>query len=178
MLRGEQHPIDTGLPAAVSFEEFYAGEFPHTRRIVYALCGSWSMSDETCQEAFARAFQRWDDVSGMDRPDAWVRRVACNLATSRFRRMQTELGAMARLGTQRRQGAADPLPDDSARFWQLVRRLPRRQAQVVALHYADDLAVADVAAVLEVSEGTVKRQLHAARKRLEKSYRDAVEADG
>lgn len=177
MSRGEQDRAITGLPAARTFEEFYGHEYPHTRRIVYALCGSWSVSEETCQEAFVRAYQRWDHVSEMDRPDAWVRRVACNLATSRFRRMQVELRAIARLGGRTFEITTDPLPEDSARFWQLVRQLPRRQAQVVALRYADDLSIADVADVLEVSQGTVKRQLHAARKRLDKDYRNLAEAD-
>jgi outer membrane protein assembly factor BamB len=41
-----------------------------------------------------------------------------------------------------------------------VRSLPRRQAQVVALHYLGDLPVAEIARVLGCAEGTVKAHLH------------------
>jgi RNA polymerase sigma-70 factor (ECF subfamily) len=44
--------------------------------------------------------------------------------------------------------------------------LPRRQAHAVALHYLDDLAVADVAKVLGLSEGAVKVHLHRGRQAL------------
>ena len=44
-----------------------------------------------------------------------------------------------------------------------MRRLPRRQAQAIALHYLDDLSVADVATILEISPDTVKVHLHRGR---------------
>ena len=53
-----------------------------------------------------------------------------------------------------------------AEFWDAVRSLPRRQAQVVALHYLEDLSVADVAEVLEMAPGTVKKHLHDGRRTL------------
>ena len=42
----------------------------------------------------------------------------------------------------------------------------------MALHYLDDLPVADVAATMEVSDGTVKYHLHHARERLRASWTD------
>jgi RNA polymerase sigma-70 factor (ECF subfamily) len=48
-------------------------------------------------------------------------------------------------------------------FWDHVRRLPRRQAQVVALRYVYDLEVADIARTLGCSEGSVKVHLSRAR---------------
>jgi RNA polymerase sigma-70 factor (ECF subfamily) len=44
-------------------------------------------------------------------------------------------------------------------FWAEVRRLPRRQAQAVALHYIYDLGVAEIASTLGCAEGTVKVHL-------------------
>ena len=53
--------------------------------------------------------------------------------------------------------AADP------ELWRLVRRLPEQQRWAVALHYVEDRPVAEVAAVLGCSEGTVKTHLSRAR---------------
>ena len=48
-------------------------------------------------------------------------------------------------------------------FWGAVRRLPVRHQQVVALYYAADLTVDDVARVLTVPAGTVRSDLTRAR---------------
>jgi RNA polymerase sigma-70 factor, ECF subfamily len=148
------------------FACFYAAEYSGTLRVAYALCGSWPVAEEVTQEAFLRALGRWGEVSGMARADAWVRRVACNLATSRLRRVGAEARALARLARRRPDQVDTPLAGSSDRFWSLVRGLPRRQAQIVALHYAEDRSVADIATTLDLAEGTVKAHLHAARRRL------------
>jgi len=44
--------------------------------------------------------------------------------------------------------------------------LPRQQKQVCVLHYLLDHSVVSIAEALGVSEGTVKTQLHRARKSL------------
>ena len=51
-------------------------------------------------------------------------------------------------------------------FWTMVRRLPTRQAQVLALHYVEDRPVRDIAELLGIAEGTVKASMHQARERL------------
>ena len=60
----------------------------------------------------------------------------------------------------------EPIADEHGRFWTEVRRLPRRQAQVVALHYIYDLGVADIATTLGCAEGTVKVHLSRGRSAL------------
>lgn len=159
-----------------SFESFYGSQHRHVVRIVYALCGSWQVAEEVTQEAFLRALRRWSELQMMERPDAWVRRVACNLATSRFRRFAIEAKALLRLRARQVPVEVDPLPTDLERFWQLVRRLPDRQAQAVALFYADDLPVVEVARVMGCAEGTVKAHLHAARQQLRELYQDEEDA--
>ncbi len=52
-----------------------------------------------------------------------------------------------------------------------MRSLPRRQAQVVTLHYLEDLSVADVAEVLDMAPGTVKKHLHDGRRTLARRLR-------
>jgi RNA polymerase sigma-70 factor, ECF subfamily len=118
------------------------------------------------QEAFLRTYGRWSEVSALDRPQSWVRRVAVNLATSRFRRVAAEARALTRLSARRADLNPVRLSEDDERFWAAVRQLPRRQAQVVALHYGDDRSVADVAEILGCAEGTVKAHLHGARRAL------------
>jgi len=66
-------------------------------------------------------------------------------------------------------GAGDP------EFWAAVRALPRRQAQVMALYYLEDRSVAQVAEILDVTLGTVKRHLHNGRQALARRLRSEVD---
>lgn len=148
-----------------SFDRFYADHFDRTHAVVLALRGPRASAEEVTQEAFERALRRWETVAALNRPDLWVQRVALNLATSRLRRVAAEARAVARLAA-RRPVAVTAGYEEAERFWSLVRKLADRQGQVVALFYAADLSVAEIAETLEMAEGTVKSHLHAARKRL------------
>jgi RNA polymerase sigma-70 factor (ECF subfamily) len=57
--------------------------------------------------------------------------------------------------------------------WEAVRRLSRRQAQVVALFYVEGFSRAEVARILGLSEESVKTHLERARRQLEKELGDA-----
>ena len=50
----------------------------------------------------------------------------------------------------------EPMSAENERFWAEVRRLPRRQAQTVALFYGLDLPIPVIAETLGCAEGTVK----------------------
>lgn len=147
------------------FEAFYEQQYGSVVALAYAVSGSWAVAEEVAQEAFLRAYRDWDRVGGFEFPDRWVRRVAVNLARSVWRRVRAEARAMARLSGR----AADPTWDidvPAVRFWEQVRSLPRRQAQVVALHYLEDRSIADIADLLGISEGAVKGSLHKGRRSL------------
>jgi RNA polymerase sigma factor (sigma-70 family) len=138
------------------FDVFYRRELPRLVAFAAALSGS-SSADDIAQEAMLAAYRRWDVVARLDLPAAWVRRVCANRAVSVLRQRAVEARALLRLGSRR--PAAEPLAHEHETFWAEVRQLPRRQAQVIALHYIYDLGVAEVAATLGCAEGTVKVHL-------------------
>jgi len=118
-------------------------------------------AEEVTQEAFFRAYRDWDRVGRMDHPGAWTRRVALNLAVGRWRRLRSEARALARLVPV---AAELPPPDPEAdRFWDEVRALPDRQAQVVALTYVEDLDADTVGEILGIAASTVRVHLSRAR---------------
>jgi RNA polymerase sigma-70 factor, ECF subfamily len=164
-MRVEDADRTTGS-STLTFERFYADHLEVTLAVIVALRGPHVAAEELAQDAFERAYRRWDALRAMERPDLWVQRVALNLATSQLRRRAAEARAVARSGRRRASTAATPEFEDAEPFWQLVRRLPPQQARVVALYYAADRSVAEVAEVLDLAEGTVKAHLHKARTRL------------
>ena len=144
---------------AVDFDGLYHAHFRSLTIQLTAYCGDLSQAQDMVQEAFCRAFARWSRVSRYDDPVAWVRRVAWNLATSRWRRLRT---AQAWLHRQREEYVPGPGPDRVALTAALA-ELPPHQRRAVVLHYLADLSVAQIAAQEDVPEGTVKSWLYRGR---------------
>lgn len=136
---------------------------------VRAITGDEHRAEEIVQDAFERCFLRWRRVSQLDRPGAWVRRVAINRAISVGRRHTVETRALARIAD--RSGAAEAerhAPDPLDRLfdeavWASVRDLPTEQAAAIALRYGADLPIVEIAETLGTSEAAVKSLLHRAR---------------
>ena len=155
----------TALGSSETFEEFYEREFLAVVGLAYALSGNRSGAEDLAQEAFLIAHRDWDRVGTYARRDLWVRRVVSNLSVSVFRRRAVEAKTLARMAL----GYTPALPElsaDDAEFWRTVRSLTRRQAQVIALHYLEDLPVAEIAEILGTAEGTVKKHLYDGRQAL------------
>jgi RNA polymerase sigma-70 factor (ECF subfamily) len=173
-VRERSDPVALAAGSEEAFEDFFRTEYRAVVGLAYALSGSRAIAEDLAQEAFLAAHRNWRRVVAYDRPDAWVRRVVANLAVSAFRRRVVEARALVRI-TARSTPAVAELSSSHAEFWTAVRALPRRQAQVVALFYVEDLAVTEIAEILEISSGSVKKHLHEARRALARTF--AAEED-
>jgi len=173
----EETPIQTqpvvaeSDPLGVGFDELYRRELASVVAVIYAVCGNRWAAEDLAHEAFVVTFRRWDQVRTYDRPGAFVRRVALNLASSRMRRLCAEARALARYAAQQPR-LVDELDPADARFWAAVRRLPRRQREVVVLRYVDERSDAEIADILGCSESTVRVHAHRARDALAESVAD------
>lgn len=125
------------------------------RRIVH----DEGRAEEFAQEAFTRAFERWDTVAAHPAPDGWVLRVTINLAIDAVRR---------------RTPAVSP-PDAVGHEATTVARLVVRQAldslhgkqrEAICLRYLAGLEEAEIASALGCSAGSVKTHLARAMKKL------------
>ncbi len=167
---------------APGFDDLYQREWHAMTALGWSLTGSWAVAEELVQDAFADAFRRWETVSGLDRPGAWVRRAVINRSASHHRHRGVERRGLAVLGARQRsdgesddstgEAGADRVGDPA--FWAAVRSLPERQLQCVALHYLEDRSVAEIAEVLDCRPATVKVHLHRGRLALAKRL-DALE---
>lgn len=153
-----------------SFELLYQRDYAAVVGLVYGMTGSRWVAEDVAQEAFLRAHRDWARVGNMASPGGWVRRVAFNLARSRWRRLRSETIAKLRV-VPPAEVSNPPVDSEVEEFWREVSRLPSRQAQAVALHYVEELSVAEIADVLGVAEGTVKALLHQGRERLRRQLR-------
>src|SRR5438093_4218956 len=86
---------ETSKSAEAEFESFFVDSFQHVVGMAAAVSGDPGLAEDAAQEAYVRAFRRWDGVRRMDRPERWVARVAINLVLDgrRRTRRETELPA-------------------------------------------------------------------------------------
>lgn len=141
------------------FTECFAARRDPVRRAAYLLCGDWYLADDLTQAAFVRLAAAWHRVRDPGALDAFTR-------TCLVRAYLTEARRMWR---RREQPVAEPpdmsTVDDSAElttaqvvFASALRRLPARQRATLVCRFYERLDVAETAAVMGCSEGTVKSQ--------------------
>jgi RNA polymerase sigma-70 factor, ECF subfamily len=150
------------LRAVPRFEDFYGAYFNTLVVQLTPHVGDMTDAQDVVQEAFCRAWSRWDKVAGYDDPAAWVRRVAWNLANSRWRRLKVRLRFV---NSQRLETARGPDPDRVA-VERALAELPPKQRRAVVLHYMAGLTINEIAVECGVPESTVKSWLHRGRTRL------------
>ena len=101
------------VPRETDFDEFYRREFSRVAVIAGTVAGDRAIGEDLAQEALAKAHGKWSHVSALDKPGAWVRRVAINLAIGRKRRLASETRALFKLG-QPAEAAAETRRGDPA----------------------------------------------------------------
>jgi RNA polymerase sigma-70 factor (ECF subfamily) len=150
---------------SASFDEFYLGTRDRVLRQLTAMTTDPDLAGDVVQEAYARAWQRWARVSGLDDPAAWVRTIAWRVAVSHFRRAavaRRRLAWLSRSRDTRPQDASDSRLDVEA----ALRRLTAEHRRVLVLHEMVGLTVLQIAEETGVAEGTVKSRLSRARTQL------------
>lgn len=144
---------------AVEFDEFFLRTRDRLTMQVAALTGDPTEAGDHVQEAFVRAWTRWTYVSGLDDPEGWIRRVAHNLAVSRWRRARRVV-----LGF--RPDTAVEWDDEQRTVVAALASLPRSQREAIVLHHLVGMPVAEVAEWLHAPAGTVKSWLSRGRRQL------------
>jgi RNA polymerase sigma-70 factor (ECF subfamily) len=171
----EQDDVDTeaGIVADTEgFEEFYVATAGRLLGQLLPVTGDLHEAEEVVQEAFARASTRWARLRDYELPEAWVRRVAMNLAADRHRRRHRHLAALRRVGPP---APAPPVSVEALALLHVLGTLPIRQRQAIVLHYLADLPVEEVAATLGARAGTVKSWLARGRRALAASLGEPEE---
>jgi RNA polymerase sigma factor (sigma-70 family) len=146
--------------APLEYSALFRREFPAVLRTVELMLRDHGRSEEITQDAFIQLLLHWPKVSGYERPDAWVRRVAMRLALRSLRR--------ERLWALVRHTCLPSEPDRSSRYDVdgAIRQLPGSQRAAIVLHYYEDRPTVEIASILGCSESTARVHLHHGRKRL------------
>jgi RNA polymerase sigma-70 factor (ECF subfamily) len=139
------------------------------RRILYTLMGILrdpDAAEECTQEAFVRAYRAWDRWKPEAPAEAWLHRIALNVAISyRRRERRRGLGELVRRLGRARADEHDPEPTTG--LAEGLRRIPPRDAALIILRYHHGYTNREIAAALGAPESTIASRLASAKRRLQ-----------
>lgn len=151
--------VDPAIGASPTFEGLFLELRPKLQAFLSVQYGH-HVAEELAQEALARAHLHWPALAASPQPQAWVFRVAMNLGASLRRRRAAERRALEQAGRDTHPAPGQPDHDDVLAVREAVMALPRRARSVLLLRYFADLSIAQTAAVLRCTPGTVKSDTH------------------
>lgn len=147
-----------------SFAMFYSRQHRSLVALAYAASGNRAWAEDVAHDALVATYKDWERIQSLSNPDAWVRRILLNQATSAYRRRVAEAKAISKLGTRSSSSSFREVPDDIDAIWKEVRRLSKRQVQVITLRYLEDLTFSEIAEVLGCSKEAVNIHFRRARR--------------
>jgi RNA polymerase sigma-70 factor (sigma-E family) len=144
----------------MEFAEYVARQRPALMRFATVLtCRTW-LAEDLVSDVLDRAFERWERISGMAQPHAYVRRMVVNEYLS-WRRRLTRTAPRAEVEPMVISDGADERAERDAML-RCLAGLPRKQRAAVVLRYYAGLSDKEIATQLGCREPTVRSQIHRA----------------
>ncbi|MCL1964505.1 MAG: RNA polymerase sigma factor [Firmicutes bacterium] len=148
------------------FERLYSQYADDVLRVSYFYLGDRQRAEDVCQDVFLRLLTRVPEIqTGHEK--AWLLKVALNRCRDLWRAAWVKRVV---LGSP---FDCIPAPDDidfrteKADLMEAVSKLSPSFKEVILLHYYQGFGIAEIAAMLELPEGTISSRLSRARKKLE-----------
>ncbi len=140
------------------FATFVSASQAGLRRTAFLMCGDWELASDFVQEALVKVYRRWPKLRREGALTAYAKRAVVSAVIDAKRLRSSREVPMVEVVLSTVAASAGPDPGDRDLMVRCLAAIPPRQRACVVLRYYDDLAVAEVAAALGCSEGTVKSQ--------------------
>ncbi len=151
------------------FDRLYRESYHRILYTFMSILRDREAAEDCAQETFVRAYRAWRRWKPEAPPEAWLHRIALNIAASyRRKERRRRLGA-----TLRRDDPPPPGldPHGASELLVALRRLPTRDAALIVLRHHHGYSNREIAAALGVPESTVSSRLVAAKRRLQGELR-------
>ena len=154
------------------FDRLYQSSFNRILFTIYGILGDRAAAEDCTQDAFVRAFKAWKTWKPDAPAEAWLHRIAINVAYSHLRQ-----GRMREVGELvRRLGRPSPGQDpanvaEGGELFRALRKLPPDQAAAVVLRHHHGYTNREIAIALGAPESTIASRLAKAKERLRAELR-------
>ncbi len=162
--------------SAEDFERLYRRAYRRILITLIGMLGDPAAAEDCTQEAFVRAFRAWGKWRPGAPAEAWLHRIAINVAVSHWRRQRLRgVGELVR-----RLGKPGPPPSpatiaENSELGRALRKIPAKQAAALVLRHYHGYTNREIGAALGIPERTVASRLAAAKARLRVELADWME---
>ncbi len=153
-----------------ALKEAYELHGERVQRLCLRLLGRRADAEDAAQEVFLKLFERAGTFDGRARFSTWLHRLTVNLCLSRMERERLRITLPADEGelVDPAESPAEALSRTEAReaLQRLLLRLSPEHRAVLVLRELEQLSYQEIAAALDLPEGTVMSRLSRAREQL------------
>jgi RNA polymerase sigma-70 factor (ECF subfamily) len=148
-------------------------------RVAFSVLRNPADAEDVVQETFLRALRRRGQLRNLRQPRAWLARVAWRLALDRWRprqRQQADPDSALQLLADDAPPAEDRLAQQqvASLLHTFIASLPADLREAVLLSTVEEMTSAESAAVLGISENSVRTRLFRARQLLKQKFAAAL----
>lgn len=157
---GQPTDFRTGktLSSVTDFDTFYRSQFGRLSGALRVMCGDQGTAEELAQEAFVKAYSKWDKVVAHPNPEGWLFTTGYNLAKRRWRfARRTDLGI-----DESQMSAGDEPSFDNSEMMAAIAKLPIKQRAAVTARYVLGYSGDEAAELLGMSPSNLRVTLHRA----------------
>ncbi|MGQ0563389.1 MAG: RNA polymerase sigma factor [Gemmatimonadota bacterium] len=157
------------IPAREDFDILYEQHVGRVYAVCLRMCADRQEAERLTQDVFVRVWQRLASFRGESEFTSWLHRVAVNvvLEDSRAARRRTDrVEHVEDPAAYERGGPGGAESDARMDLERAIALLPSGARQALVLHDIEGYKHEEIAALLGVAAGTVKAQLHRARRLL------------
>jgi len=172
----ESSPNTTYRPGVKEdFDRLYRATYQRVFASLVIILRNPAAAEDAAQEGYLRAFKAWKSWKQEAPAEAWLYRIALNVAfTHRRRERLFEIGeVIKRLGRPREADPTEVVQPDLVRE---IRELPPKQATALVLRHLHGFTNREIAAAVGIPERTVASRLAAAKSRLRARLGDRFDA--
>jgi RNA polymerase sigma-70 factor (ECF subfamily) len=157
------------------FDRLYRATYQRVFASLVLILRNPAAAEDAAQEGYLRAFKAWKSWKQEAPAEAWLYRIALNVAfTHRRRERLYDIGELIRrLGRPREVDPTEVVQPDLVRE---LRALPPKQAAALVLRHLHGFTNREIAAAVGIPERTVASRLAAAKFRLRVRLGDRFEA--
>jgi RNA polymerase sigma-70 factor (ECF subfamily) len=158
------------------FDRLYKATYQRVFASLVMILRNPAAAEDAAQEAYLRAFRGWKGWKQDAPAEAWIYRIALNVAFSHRRRERLfEVGeVIRRLGRPKLPDPTDTVQPDLVRE---IRALPPKQAAAIVLRHLHGYSNREIGAAMGIPERTVASRLAAAKSRLRERLGDRTKIE-
>jgi RNA polymerase sigma-70 factor (ECF subfamily) len=135
-------------------------------RVAYGVLRHREDAEDAAQEAFTRAYRSFNQLRDRDRFRAWIVKATWRVAITKYRDKRRRRGRELEIEIDAVSPEAADAEERAGRVWRAIDTLPDTLRITIVLAGIEGHNMREVAALLGVPEGTVKRRLFDARQML------------